>query len=127
MKDKDVTYFQNLEKKYIAQPTLSTLFSVTSKLDNDGLRASYTISLLITKTGKPHTIGEDLILKAVKEVITTVLHKPAANIIRNIPWNNGSVQRRFDEMAENIEESLCSIVLFLEILFLHLTHCLSLM
>lgn len=26
MKDKDVTYFQNMEKKYVAQPTLSTVF-----------------------------------------------------------------------------------------------------
>lgn len=40
MKDRDVTYFQNMEKKYVAQPTLSTLFSAASKQDNDGLRAS---------------------------------------------------------------------------------------
>ncbi|KAL4132712.1 hypothetical protein QTP88_009821 [Uroleucon formosanum] len=108
MKDKDVTYFQNMEKKYVAQPTLSTLFSAASKQDNDGLRESYNISLLIAKTGKPHTIGEDLILPAIKEVITTVLHKPAADIIRKIPLSNSSVQRRIDEMAENIEESLCN-------------------
>jgi len=30
MKDKDVTYFQNMEKKYVTQPTLSALFSVAS-------------------------------------------------------------------------------------------------
>ncbi|KAF0713483.1 SCAN domain-containing protein 3-like, partial [Aphis craccivora] len=108
MKDKDVTYFQNMEKNYVAQPTLSTLFSAASKQDNDGLRASYNISLLIAKTGKPHTIGEDLILPAIKEVITTVLHKPAADIVRKIPLSNSSVQRRIDEMAENIEESLCN-------------------
>ena len=80
-KDKNVTYFQELEKKHAAQPTVSKLFSVVSKQDDDGLQASYNISLLIAQTGKPHTIGEDLILPAIKEVITTVLHKPAADII----------------------------------------------
>lgn len=37
-----------------------------------------------------------------------MLHKPAADIIRKIPLSNSSVQRRIDEMAENIEESLCN-------------------
>lgn len=107
-KDRNVTYFQQLEKKHAAQPTVSKLFTVASKQDDDGLRASYNISLLIAQTGNPHTIGEDLILPALKEVITTVLHKPAADIIRKIPLSNSSVQRRIDEMAENIEESLCN-------------------
>lgn len=107
-KDNNVAYFQDLEKKYITQPTVSTLFSAASKQDDDGLRASYNISLLIAQTGKPHTIGEELILPAIKEVITTVLHKPAADVIRKIPLSNSSVQRRIDEMAENIEESLCN-------------------
>ena len=102
-KDKDVTYFEDLKKKYEIQPTISKLFSSASKQDDDGLRASYNISLLIAKTGKPHTIGEDLILPAVKEVITTVLHKPAADIIRKKFLSNSSVQRRIDEMAKNIE------------------------
>ncbi|GFV47011.1 SCAN domain-containing protein 3 [Trichonephila clavipes] len=76
---------------------------------DDKLRASYNTSLLIAKTGKPHTIEEDLILPAVKEVITTVVHQPAADIIRKIPLSNSSVQRRIDEMAENnIEETLCN-------------------
>lgn len=37
-----------------------------------------------------------------------MLHKPAADIVRKIPLSNSSVQRRIDEMAENIEESLCN-------------------
>lgn len=76
----DVTYFQDLEKKYTVHQTISKLLSAASKQDDDGLRASYNISLLIAKTGKPHTIGEDFILPAVKKVLTTVLRKPAADI-----------------------------------------------
>jgi len=65
------------------------------------------ISLLIANAGKPHTIGEELILPAIKEVINTVLHKPASDIIRKIPLSNNSVQR-IDEMGEDVENSLCN-------------------
>jgi hypothetical protein len=64
--------------------------------------------LLIAKSGKPHSIGEDFILPTVKEAITIVLHKPTEDIIRKIPLSNSSVQRRIDDMAENVEESLCN-------------------
>ena len=107
-KDKNGAYFQDLEKKYIAQPTVSKLFLAAANQDDDGLRASYNIFLLIAQRGKPHTIGEELILQAIKGVITTVLHKNVADIIRKIHLSNSSVQIRIDEMAENIEESLCN-------------------
>lgn len=68
-------YFQALEKKFLKEPTLVNMFLTTSKQDDDGLRASYNISLLIAKSGKPHTIGEELILPAINEVIKTILHK----------------------------------------------------
>ncbi|GBP91754.1 SCAN domain-containing protein 3 [Eumeta japonica] len=100
--------FSRSEKKHNAQPSVSKLFSLSVKQDDDGLRASYNISLLIAQTDKPHTTGETLILPAIKEVITTVLHKPVADVIRKIPLTNSSVQIRSDEMAENIEESLCN-------------------
>ncbi|KAH1021787.1 hypothetical protein HUJ04_011272, partial [Dendroctonus ponderosae] len=38
--------------------------------------SSYNISLLIAKSGKAHTIEEELILPAIEEVLKTVLHKP---------------------------------------------------
>ncbi|CAK1593401.1 unnamed protein product [Parnassius mnemosyne] len=107
-KNKNVAYFQNLEMKHNAQPSVSKLFSVAVNQDDDELRASYNIYLLIAQTGKPHINGETLILPAIKEVITTVLHKPTADVILKIPLSNNSVQRRIDEMAENIEESLCN-------------------
>lgn len=83
-KDKNLSYFQRLEKKYLKQPTISNLFALCSKQEDDGLRASYNISLLIAKAGKPHTIGEELIIPAVKEVIETVLHhKTPSDIIKS--------------------------------------------
>ncbi|CAH1997430.1 unnamed protein product [Acanthoscelides obtectus] len=60
------------------------------------------------KSGKPHTIGEKLILPAVEEVLKTVLHKPASDIIKRIPLSNNTVERRIDEMSSDIESFLCN-------------------
>ncbi|XP_056647403.1 SCAN domain-containing protein 3-like [Diorhabda sublineata] len=105
--DKDLKYFQTLKENLQKRPTLDKMFTLTSQRNDDGFRASYNISLLIAKSGKPHTIGEQLILPAVEEVIKTVLHKPAFDIIKKIPLSNNSVQRRIDEMSDDIENFLC--------------------
>ncbi|GBP03175.1 SCAN domain-containing protein 3 [Eumeta japonica] len=47
---------------------MHSMFASTSQSNDDGLRASYNILLLIAKSGKPHTIGEQLILPAVEEI-----------------------------------------------------------
>ncbi|VVC43065.1 Hypothetical protein CINCED_3A015898 [Cinara cedri] len=62
----DLFYFETLEKKFLKKPTLVNMFSTTLKQDDNGLQASY-ISLLIAKSGKPHTIGKELILPAMNE------------------------------------------------------------
>ena len=72
------------------------------------MRASYNISFLIAKSGKPHTIGEKLILPAVEEVLKTVLHKPASDIIKRIPLSYNTVERRIDEMSSDIKSFLCN-------------------
>ena len=79
---------------------------ITTKND-DGFVASYNISLLIAKCGKPHTIGEKLILPAIKEVISTVMHQDASSVVRSIPLSNNSVSRRIDELAKDVEQQLC--------------------
>ncbi|KAJ8909724.1 hypothetical protein NQ315_016770 [Exocentrus adspersus] len=68
--DKDLKYFQTLKEKYEKSPTVHSMFASTSQSNDDGLRASYNISLLIAKSGKPHTIGEQLILPAIEENYT---------------------------------------------------------
>ncbi|XP_052828088.1 zinc finger BED domain-containing protein 5-like [Octopus bimaculoides] len=39
-----------------------------------------------------------------------VLHKAPEPIIKGIPLSNSSVQRRVDEMAEDVEDQLCTIL-----------------
>ncbi|KAK9694578.1 hypothetical protein QE152_g33463 [Popillia japonica] len=116
--------FQTLKDKLQKRPTLDRMFASTSQRNDDGLRAFYNISLLIAKSGKPHTIGEKLILPAVEEVLKTVgeklilpaveevlktvLHKCAYDIIKRIPLSNNTVERRIDEMSSDIESFLCN-------------------
>ena len=64
------------------------------KNSDDGLKASYNISLPIAKAGKPHTIRKELILPAVKEVIKTVLHKSPEQDIKSIPLSDSSTKSR---------------------------------
>ncbi|CAH1981926.1 unnamed protein product [Acanthoscelides obtectus] len=92
--EKDLKYFQTLKDKFQKRPTLDRMFASTSQRNDDA------------KSGKPHTIGEKLILPAVEEVLKTVLHKPASDIIKRIPLSNNTVERRIDEMSSDIESFL---------------------
>ena len=108
--DNDMTYFKSFQEKFQKRKTTGNMFAITSQESVDGLRASYNISLLIARSGKPHTIGEELILPAVREILHTVLHKSPDQIIKAILVSDSSVQRGVDEMAANIEETLCNIL-----------------
>uniref|UniRef100_A0A5S6QPJ2 DUF4371 domain-containing protein n=1 Tax=Trichuris muris TaxID=70415 RepID=A0A5S6QPJ2_TRIMR len=108
---RDLLYFQSLREKLNKQLKLKNMCPSTSEVeDSDGLRASYNISLLIAKTGKAHIIGEELLLPVISEVVKTVLHKPAADIVKKIHLSNDTVQRRIDEMGKNVEDVLCNIL-----------------
>jgi len=72
--NKDLSFFTNIRDKFLKAPSVSGLFASSSKQCDDDLIASYNISKLIAKSGKAHTIGEELILPAVKEILETVLH-----------------------------------------------------
>jgi hypothetical protein len=106
----DLSFFKSLRNKFEKRPSLSNMFHNGSQQNTYGLLAVYNVSLLIAKSGQPHTIGEGLIPLAVSEVLRTVLHKSPHDIIKTIPLNNSSVQRRIDEMADNVEDTLFSVL-----------------
>ena len=110
---KTLAFFHSLRNQFLKRKTMN-MFTSSSKNSDDGLKASYNISLLIAKAGKPHTIGEELILPAVKEVIKTVLHKSPEQVIKSIPLSDNSFQRRVDKMAENVEETLTKMLMTTE-------------
>ena len=57
-----------------------------------------------------HTIGEEFILPAAREVLHIVVHKSPDQIIKAILFSDNSVQRRVDKMGDNIEEILCNML-----------------
>ena len=113
---KTLAFFHSLRDQFLKRKTMS-MFTSLSKNSDDGRKASYNISLLIAKADKPHIIGEELILPAVKEVIKTVLHKSPKQVIKSIPLSDNSVQRRVDKMVENVEETLSKMLMTAEFSF----------
>ena len=68
--------------------------------------------MMIARSGKPHSIGEQLILPAIEEALRTVAvhHSSPCGISKATPLRNNSVRRRIDEMVEDIEETLYNIL-----------------
>ncbi|GCC24501.1 hypothetical protein chiPu_0002902 [Chiloscyllium punctatum] len=114
-KDKDLAYFQTLKNKFNQRPMISTVFSKMGATNVDGLVASYNIAKLIAKCGKPHSVGESLVPPAIAEVLSTVLHQEPSMTIKRIPLSNNSMRRRIDEMASNVEDKLCFLLILKEI------------
>ena len=107
--DESARFFQCYWDNFKKRKTIGSIFASSSQQSVDGLLASYNLSLMIAKKGKPHAIGEELILPAIKEVLNTVLHhKACSSLIKSIPLSNNTVQRRIDEMSADVEQKLCN-------------------
>lgn len=104
---KELSFFQHLKAKADKRPAVSELFKKrTTDLDK-GLLASYEVSLLIAKCGKPHTIGETLVLPATKKIVEIMLGEgPRNKISQSVPLSNNTISRRIDEMATYVESKL---------------------
>ncbi len=68
--------------------------------------ASYEVSRLIATSGKPHTIGEDLILPAAKQMVSIMLGNKALKQLNLISLSNNTVKRRINGMSENVFQQL---------------------
>ncbi|XDV20634.1 hypothetical protein PO909_025934 [Leuciscus waleckii] len=60
--------------------------------------------------GQPFTIGEKLVLPAIKEVISTVMERDPTQVLKSIPLSNDTVARRINEMGADTEEQLHAIL-----------------
>ncbi|XP_076043636.1 zinc finger BED domain-containing protein 5-like [Oratosquilla oratoria] len=86
--------------------TVNRMFTQkVTKIDR-GMLSSYKISNLIAKAGKPHTIGESLIMPVVAIVLSTVMKLSPQEVTSIIPLSNSSVSRRIDEMAADVESQV---------------------
>ena len=110
-KDRPVSFFQDLKDKFGKRNTKTSMMTKCSEQAGRGLLASYKISYLIAKCGKPHNIAENLIIPAVKEIMSLMFANPV-DIISNIPLSNNSVSRRINEMADELTGALVAELQF---------------
>ena len=71
-----------------------------TNVNEKSLCVSYWISLRIAKAGKPHTVGETLVLLATKDTVTVFFGDKSEKEIESIPLSNNTVTRRIDETSQ---------------------------
>ena len=93
-------FIKKKENYFKERKVLAPSKEESCNLMKDGLQASYNIALSIAKKTKPHTIGEELIMPAVTEVLKNVLHHTKHKQITSaILLSNNTVQRRIYEIV----------------------------
>ena len=60
----------------------------------------------MAKKGQSYTIGDELIMPSVREVIETVMKEESIYVLRNLSLSNSTVQRHINEMALDAEKTL---------------------
>lgn len=104
-KNKPLEFFQ---RKYADKIRQKNYLSKFTKLEDNQLKASFEIAFLISKTKKPYTIGEDLILPAAIKICEIMHNDKISNSLKSIPISNDTMRRRINSMGYNIKTQLIS-------------------
>ena len=88
-----------------------------SQQTNASLKASYEVSLMITKQKKAHNIGENLFLPAAKVMVRCAFGDESVKKLNSISLSNNTVQRRIEEMSVDILQQVISDICRSESLF----------
>ena len=97
-----------MKEKFSNRSTLKNFVKSSVFPLNNGLQASYEISHLIAKKGKPHTLGEEIILPSIKIALETVVKMDASATLKSIPLSNSTISRRIADMSNDVESILIS-------------------
>ncbi|GFS91818.1 uncharacterized protein TNCV_2531331 [Trichonephila clavipes] len=97
----DLSYFKTLKENFEKRTTIKSLFTAHTSTNNRVLETSYQISLFVAKTGKNHTMGENLIKPSISACLKTVLEKDDKDV-KAMPLSKNTVSWRTDEMGEDI-------------------------
>ncbi|KAL4108255.1 hypothetical protein QTP88_018486 [Uroleucon formosanum] len=103
LKDQPLSYFETKLKEL---KTSKTKIKQFTKVNEKAMHASYLISLRIAKAGKPHTIGENLVLPAIKDAVGVMFGDKSSKDVEMIPLSNDTVGRRINEMSQWTEDEL---------------------
>ncbi|KAM4697851.1 zinc finger BED domain-containing protein 5-like [Rhinophrynus dorsalis] len=94
---KDIQYFKNK-----ADGVKKSRLDTGGKYQQQNLaavEASYLVALRITKAKKPHTIGEDLLLPAAKDIVGVMIGAEFVKKLSVVSLSNDTVSRRIDDMS----------------------------
>ena len=101
----NLRYFKTLKKKFKNLTKITLLFTTQTTTLNNALKTSFKISLPITKNGKNHTIGKQL-LKPVISVFFLKILQIDGEDVQAMPLSNGLVSTRINKMREGVEQQL---------------------
>jgi hypothetical protein len=71
---KSIEFLKNKEQELRQSRKLIKKIA-TGSCNKNAAKASYEVSMLIAKAGKPHTVAEELILPAAKAMVSAVVEK----------------------------------------------------
>ncbi|KAI6648172.1 zinc finger BED domain-containing protein 5-like [Oopsacas minuta] len=94
--DRDVSFFQRQSqsvKKSRLDTTGQTAITIRAAVE-----APYVVSLRISKSKKPHTIGEELVLPCMKDIVRIMIGADAVKKLSSLSISDNTVQCRIQEM-----------------------------
>lgn len=100
---KSIDFFKRQESSVASQ---ANTFKQKFTLPDRALKASFLASLHIARGKKPHTIGENFLLPAVRDIVQELFGRDAGNQVDVVPLSNNTVSRRIDDMAEDVTVQL---------------------
>lgn len=92
------------ERKLNNVKSTKNAFSNITSVPSKALLASYQVSHRIAQKKKPHTIGEDLILPAAIDMVSTLFGDSMAQQLKAIPMSNDTVSRLSRRIADISED-----------------------
>ena len=101
---KDVQYFKN--KADGVNKSRLDFGGKYQQQNMAAIEASYLVALRIAKAKKPHTIAEELLLPATKDIVRVMLGAEYVNKLNTISLSNNTVSRRIDDMSADIMEQV---------------------
>ncbi|XP_026821623.1 zinc finger BED domain-containing protein 5-like [Rhopalosiphum maidis] len=105
LKDQPLSYFETKLKELKTSKTKIMQFT---KVNEKAMHASYLISLRIAKAGKPHTIGENLVLPAIKDAVGVMFGDKSSKDVEMIPLSNDTVEHESTDV-----QGLCQLLVFI--------------
>lgn len=105
LKDKPKEYFQHLNDELKGQKKCMDEFGQTELA---AIESSFAVAYEIAKAKKPFTIAEQLLQPCISKVVEIMLGSAASAKINLVPLSDTTIMRRFEDMANDVENQLCA-------------------